>query len=97
MKIYRILGKRGRITIPYEVRRHIGFKYNDVLSFSETQDGKAVIVKREKICDNCEAKRPIQIKDSDVVHIINAMSDSQQQAALIQLSLKWANKQQKEN
>ena len=31
--IYKILGKRGRITIPWEIRRELGFAYNDVVSF----------------------------------------------------------------
>ena len=53
MKIFRILGKRGRVTIPYEIRQRVGFKYNDVLSFTESPDGRTVIVKRERICD-CE-------------------------------------------
>ena len=30
MKTYRILGKRGRITVPYEIRCKVGFKQNDV-------------------------------------------------------------------
>ena len=45
-KLYRILGKRGRITIPYEIRRRVGFQYNDVLSFTE-QDDRTVVVRRE--------------------------------------------------
>lgn len=52
-KLYRVLGKRGRITIPYEIRQRVGFSYNDVLSFTEASDGRTVTVKREKICDNC--------------------------------------------
>ena len=52
-KLYRILGKRGRITIPYEIRRRAGFQYNDVLSFTE-QDDRTIMVRREKICDNCK-------------------------------------------
>ena len=52
-KIYRILGKRGRITIPFEIRQRIGFRYNDVLSFTELDDS-SVVVRREKICDNCQ-------------------------------------------
>ena len=44
-KLYRVLGKRGRITIPYEIRRRVGFAYNDVLSFTE-QDDRTVVVKR---------------------------------------------------
>ena len=33
-KIYRILGKRGRVTIPYAFRQQVGFGFNDVLSFT---------------------------------------------------------------
>lgn len=47
-KLYRILGKRGRITIPYEIRKRVGFSYNDILSFAE-QDDRTVIVRREKL------------------------------------------------
>lgn len=52
MKLYRFLGKRGRITIPYEIRQQIGFRYNDVLSFTKLDDNSVVVCK-EKICDNC--------------------------------------------
>ena len=31
-QMYRILGKRGRITIPFEIRQRVGFSQNDVLS-----------------------------------------------------------------
>ena len=53
IKIYRVLGEKGRITIPYEIRQRIGFRYNDLLSFTELDDG-SVLVRREKICDNCQ-------------------------------------------
>ena len=33
IKMFKILGKRGRITIPYEIRQKVGFAYNDLLSF----------------------------------------------------------------
>lgn len=52
LRLFRVLGKRGRITIPFEIRQRIGFKYNDVLSFTQQDDG-SVVVMREKICDNC--------------------------------------------
>ena len=48
-QMYRILGKRGRITIPYEIRQRVGFSQNDVLSFTESPDGRTVLVKREKL------------------------------------------------
>lgn len=65
-KLFRILGKRGRITIPYEIRQRVGFSYNDVLSFTEADDGRTVIVKREKICDNCHGAQPAVVKDDEV-------------------------------
>ena len=52
-KIYRILGKRGRTTIPYAIRVRLGLRHNDLLSFEE--DGDAVSVRREKVCNNCFA------------------------------------------
>lgn len=96
MKImYRILGKRGRITIPYEMRRRVGFSYNDVLSFTEADDGKSVIVRREKICDNCKgATLPVRCGDEvTLLEFLNGLSESEQRAALIHLSVKWAEKQ----
>ena len=41
-KLYRILGKRGRITIPYEIRKRVGFSYNDILSFAEQDEAPDV-------------------------------------------------------
>ena len=38
--IYRVMGKRGRITIPYEFRQQVGFGYNDILSFTKQDDNK---------------------------------------------------------
>lgn len=50
-KIYRILGKRGNTTIPYALRVFLGFRPNDLLSFRAESD--EVIIRREKICDDC--------------------------------------------
>ena len=48
-KIIRILGKRGRTTLPYEIRKCLGMSAGDVISF-EAKDGDYVLVKREHIC-----------------------------------------------
>ena len=50
MRTLRILGKRGRITIPYEIRQRLGFRPNDVLSF-QIMDGRTVLVRRERLCN----------------------------------------------
>lgn len=56
-KTYRFLGRKGRTTIPFEIRRTMGFEANDLLSFERR--GDLLIVKKEKICDNCrENLRP---------------------------------------
>ena len=97
IQMYRILGKRGRITIPYEIRQRVGFSQNDVLSFTESPDGRAVVVKREKLCDDsCKPERARQRKeDSDSVTLfdfLNSLSDEQQCAALYHLAAKWSAK-----
>ena len=94
-KLYRILGKRGRITIPYEIRRRVGFQYNDVLSFTE-KDDRAVVVRREKICDNCKGTQPAVGKQTDgitLLQFLDGLSADEQRAALIHLSVKWAEHQ----
>lgn len=94
-QMYRILGKRGRITIPYEIRQRVGFSQNDVLSFTESEDGRAVIVKREKLCDNCQSENTQKKEDAGSVTLfdfLNSLSDEQQCAALYHLSAKWVGK-----
>ena len=95
MTLYRILGKRGRITIPYEMRQRVGFSYNDVLSFTESADGKSVVVRREKICNNCKGANFSTQCDDEVtlLEFLNGLSEADQRAALIHLSVKWAEKQ----
>lgn len=92
MKILRILGKKGRITIPYEIRQRVGFKYNDVLSFVESPDGRSITIKREKLCDCDKVGNAEQKKNNEVTlfDFLNGLSDEQQRAALVHLSLKYA-------
>lgn len=96
MKTYRILGKRGRITVPYEIRCKVGFKQNDVLSFEERADGRTVVIKREIICD-CNGEKSKEKKDKQdeitLYDFLNGLSPEQQRAALIHLSVKWAQNQ----
>ena len=93
IKLLRILGKRGRVTIPQEIRQRVGFGYNDVLSFAE-QDDCTVILKREKICDSC--RNGIQDMDNrngsgNLLWLLDSLSPEEQRAALIHLSVLWAN------
>lgn len=92
LKIYRVLGKKGRITIPFEIRQRIGFRYNDVLSFTELDDS-SVVVRREKICDNCKELSEDFEENYTLEDFLDSLSEEEQRDALIHLSLLWAEKQ----
>ena len=87
-KLLRILGKRGRITIPYELRQRVGFAYNDVLSFTESEDGRSVIVRREKLCDNCQGKAAQDMTEDKamLLELLDSLPTELQKAAFVQLS-----------
>ena len=79
--MYRILGKRGRITIPIEMRMRVGFAQND-------------LVRREKICDNCNSPlTAANDKEMTLLEFLDGLSDAEQHAALVHLSVLWAEKQ----
>ena len=92
LKIYRVLGKKGRITIPFEIRQRIGFRYNDVLSFTEPDDS-SVVVRREKLCDNCQYLEEDFEENITLEDFLDSLSEKEQRDALIHLSLLWAEKQ----
>lgn len=87
-KLLRILGKRGRITIPYEIRQRVGFAYNDVLSFTEASDGRSVVVRREKLCDNCQGKTVQAMTDdrTALLELLDSLPMELQKAAFVRLS-----------
>ena len=92
LRLFRILGKRGRITIPFEIRQRIGFRYNDVLSFTELDDS-SVVVRREKLCDNCKYLEEDFEENYTLEDFLDSLSEEEQRDALLHLSLLWAEKQ----
>ena len=92
-KTLKILGRRGRITIPYDIRKRLGFEKNDVLSF-EDNGIDTVIIKREILCTHCadQAEESLDKPDDEVtlLDFLDNLSLTEQRAALIHLSLKWA-------
>lgn len=87
-KIYKILGKRGRITIPYELRLKHGFAYNDVVSFEET-DKETIVIRREKICDRCKVP-VIEEKSTSLLDVLNSLTIREQKAAFKYLAKRLA-------
>jgi len=92
MKINKILGKRGRITIPYELRIKMGFRYNDVVSFEE-QDNNTIIIRREKICDGCKKTdaSPVEKPTDEItlLDFLDGLSAAEQRAVFVHLMTKW--------
>ena len=43
MKIFRIIGRESRITIPWAIRQKINFQPNDVVSFQLMEDDLSLI------------------------------------------------------
>jgi bifunctional DNA-binding transcriptional regulator/antitoxin component of YhaV-PrlF toxin-antitoxin module len=96
MKIYKILGKRGRITLPLEIRQEMGFAFNDVVSFERS--GDAVTVRREKVCNNCAAMQkklePAPKSRAALLdELLDGLSAEELRTALIRLSVRWAEMQ----
>ncbi|MCI9553554.1 MAG: hypothetical protein HFE94_08480 [Acutalibacter sp.] len=87
-KLLRILGKRGCITIPFEIRQRVGFVYNDVLSFTESSDGQSVIVHREKLCDSCQGKATQDMAEDKamLLELLDSLPTELQKVAFVQLS-----------
>lgn len=83
-KVFRILGKRGRITIPFEMRVQLGIMHNDILSFQA--DGTKVIVTKEKLCSNCTSSE--DSKKLIIKEYIDSLSPCDQQNLIMQLTSK---------
>lgn len=83
-KVYRLIGKRGRTTVPFEIRMKMRLGYNSLISY-EMQDDDTVILRREKVCDGC--KEP-QIKEATILDVVNSLSDNEQKALHRYLTIK---------
>jgi len=84
--IYRILGKRGRTTIPYAFRIIMGFHPNDLISFR--RDGDEIIVRREKVCDNCASsdQNELPVTTAALKEFLSSLPTNVQKEAFIYLS-----------
>ena len=89
-KILRILGKRGRITIPYELRQSLGYKYNDLISMTPQSDG-SIVIHHGDACTQCA-----DIPKRSPKEILDGFSDEEKKDALLYLSAMWMSSQ-KEN
>ena len=96
-KVIRILGTRGRITIPYEVQMEVGFHYKDVLSFAKGEDGQSIVIRKEKFCDNCRDALQAETPGISLEDFLTELSDEQKMAAVIFLTQNFMTAKSGEN
>ena len=92
MKLYRVLGREGKITIPHAMRQHIGFGDSDIVSF-ELISRDAVLVRRERILSRDGV--PIDADMPSLKDFLESLTEKEQYAALVHLSVLWAENQGK--
>lgn len=85
-KIYKVLGKKGVVVIPYELREKLDLNYNDVISFTPRRDG-SIVIRKEELCDNC-----IDAEDESMTleGFLDALNEDEQRDALVHLTALWA-------
>lgn len=87
MKIYKILGKRGRITIPFAIREELGLEQDDVLSFELQEDGGVVIRMEPRCCGCHEEIQPSMISLQD---LLDELPMEAKRDAVVYLSMQLA-------
>ncbi len=87
-KIYKVLGKKGVVVIPYELREKLDLNYNDVISFTPRLDG-SLVIRKEEVCDNC-----IDAETNDepmtLEEFLESLNEQEQRDALVHLTALWA-------
>lgn len=94
MKTKAVLGKRGKIIIPYSIRKNTGLEYNDVISF-EQQDENTILLKKETVCECCDCGKVSHlVKPTDettLLDFFDGLSLEEQRAVFFHLTMKFAN------
>ena len=86
MKIFRIIGREGRITIPWAIRQTAGFQPDDVVSFQLMEDD-GVLVRRESTYG--KEKTPGAGRDASITAFLDSLDEKQRYSALVHLSVLW--------
>ena len=88
MKIRRIIGCEGRVTIPHAMRQVIGFREGDVVSFCLV-DEDTVLVRRETLRASEEKPAPMEA-DTFPSPLWEELTEKQRHEAKVYMHLLWA-------
>ena len=87
MKMFRIIGREGRITIPLAIRQKINFQPKDVVSFQLLEDD-SVLVRGESSCG--KENTACAGRDASITAFLDSLDEKQRYSALVHLSVLWA-------
>ena len=85
-KHFKILGTKGRLTIPFGIRTKMKIGYNSLLSF-EIKDEDTIILRRERICEHCKDK---DVREGTILDVVNSLTATEQKALHRYLSIRLA-------
>ena len=88
-KQYKVIDDRGRLTIPRSVRFLTGITANSIVSLTFSKD--EIIIKKEKICDNCQNEKEGK-ETITLAEFLNQLPEAEQDAALIHLLVERSKK-----
>lgn len=88
MKLYRVLGNEGRITIPWDMRQIIGFRPGNIVSF-HLVDERSVLVRKEELRTQ-EPVPKIHTRNDSLLDFLESLDETQRYDALVHLSVLWA-------
>jgi len=88
MKLYRVLGNEGRVTIPWDMRQIVGFRPGSIVSF-HLVDGRSILVRKEAL--SAPEGKPYEISGHcSLLEFLEGLTEKQRYDALVHLSVLWA-------
>ena len=88
MKLYRVLGNEGRVTIPWDMRQIVGFRPGNIVSFCLV-DERSVLVSKEELCTQ-ESPSRLYTRNASLLDFLESLDETQRYDALVHLSVLWA-------
>ena len=85
-KIFRVLGKKGNTTIPYKLRKEMGIKSNELVSFLQI-DENSILLTREKVCKTKPRKHYSEYGNKDIEKFLENLTPEQQRRACLYLGV----------